>query len=60
MKSADHTGIVASRRLPSKRGLGATPRCVDCIEACCEHAYSLYRVGDAAELVLENFYGLDV
>jgi len=32
----------------------------DCIEACCEHAYSLYRVGDAAELILENFYGCDV
>jgi hypothetical protein len=32
----------------------------DCIEACCEHAYSLYRIGDLADLVLENFYDCDV
>jgi hypothetical protein len=32
----------------------------DCIEACCEHAYSLYRIGDFAERVLENSYDCDV
>jgi hypothetical protein len=32
----------------------------NCIEACCEHAYSLYRIDSGAKLVLENFYDCDV
>ena len=44
------TAYLAIRWVPDK----------DCIEACCEHAYSLYRISDVAELVLENFYDCDV
>jgi len=32
----------------------------NCIEACCEHAYSLYRIDAGAKTVLENFYDCDV